>query len=94
MRKKFSVVFLMLSILALVPAISIQAESQPIGYMDLYLILEMEETWKGTTELVTWEGTIEFEGASKALYMRFFFIGTGIPRDLPTGSASHFGEIW
>jgi hypothetical protein len=94
MKRKLTLTILIVSILAAIPAISTQAKDNLIGNMDLYLILEQEENWKGTTALVTWEGTIELEGSPTPFYMRFFLIGTGIPRDNATGRASHFGEIW
>jgi hypothetical protein len=90
MRKKLSVLFLTVAILVLIPTISVSAKKPFIGDMNL--------DWVGVGHsqgFLTWEGIIEFrdfEGGP--FYMRFFFVDTGIPRQDPTGSAGHFGEIW
>ena len=91
MRKKFSLVLLIVTLLTIVPVSSVNAKKPIRGQMTLYLILEMQETYTGMEELVTWEGTIEFESE---YYMRFFFIGPGKPGNPEPGKASHFGEIW
>ncbi len=93
MRKKLSVLFLLVSILTLLPVLSVGAKKPLRGQMDLFLVLEMDKpySYPEGEELVTWEGTIEFDNI---YYMRFFFIGPGKPGNPEPGKASHFGEIW
>ncbi|MFX1286817.1 MAG: hypothetical protein ACFFB5_24475 [Promethearchaeota archaeon] len=97
MRKKLSVLFLVVFILGLLPVLSVSAKKPLIGHMELSLVLDITQTpysyppGPPGTYLVTWEGKITFEDD---YYMRFFLVGTGKPGNPETGKASHFGEIW
>jgi hypothetical protein len=91
MRKKISILLLVFSILTIFPVVSVTAKNPLYGDMDLKLLLEPHETNSAWT--ITWVGTITFEEKGP-FDMRFILIGTGIPREGPTGKATHFGEIW
>ncbi len=94
MRKKLSILFLFVSVLTLVPVVSVSAEKPHlIGIMDLTLKFEELPAPYPSEWVVTWQGHIDF-GPGKVYGMRFILIGTGIPREDPTGKAGHFGEIW
>ena len=98
MRKKLSVLFLVVSILVLLPVLSVNAKKPLIGHMELSLVLDITQIPYSypppdpeNPYLVTWEGKITFEAE---YYMRFFLVGTVKPGNPETGKAMHFGEIW
>ncbi|MFW9779687.1 MAG: hypothetical protein ACFFE8_12605 [Candidatus Heimdallarchaeota archaeon] len=91
MRKKLSALFLVVSILALVPVVSTSAKRPLVGTMDLQFNLG----WPGPqqTTIPDWIGNIEI--GENAYGMAFFAIGTGRPFEVQNeGSAYFFEEIW
>jgi hypothetical protein len=90
MRKKLSAVILVVSLLTLVPTLTVSAKKPLIGTMDLQFNL----AWPGPQDVIPdWVGTVIIDDVEYG--MVFFAIGTGKPfeTDRP-GSAFFFGEIY
>jgi hypothetical protein len=81
MRKKISLVFLMVSILTLVPVMSVSAVQNLRTTMTLEFY-GVNPIWRGTVS-----GDING-------YMDFTNIGTGKSGNQAPGHTIHFGEIW
>ncbi|MFX0182296.1 MAG: hypothetical protein ACFE95_04355 [Candidatus Hodarchaeota archaeon] len=91
MKKKLSVLFLMVSFLVLIPALSVSANTPLYGTMDLQFNLG----WPGPPQTVIpdWVGTITIDGEEYG--MAFFAIGTGKPfGEQNEGSPHFFVEVW
>ena len=86
MRKKLSVLFLMVSILVLIPTSSVSAKKPLIGAMDL----QFDRNWFShpTPEHPDWVGTITID---KVTYgMAFFVYGSGKPFSEDPNLKVHF----
>jgi len=91
MRKKLSVLLLLVFTLSLVVPIGLVSAKKPlIGDMDLQFNLD----WPGPQTIIPeWVGTITINGEEYG--MAFFNIGTGKPFDLQNnGSPLFFEEVW
>ncbi len=95
MKKKLLTVLLVVSILTLLPVISVQAK-KPLGTMDL----TYNQAWLKPQPLIPdWVGTITFDidndGIGEEYGMLFFAIGSGKEfDDFLKGKVHFFEEIW
>ncbi|MEA3509946.1 MAG: hypothetical protein U9R51_00785 [Actinomycetota bacterium] len=90
MRRKLSVVLVMIVVLSLAAIAPVNAKAPLVGEMDL----EFNLAWPGPQDVVPdWVGTVTFDGDEFGI--AFFLLGTGKPFEVdPPGQAGFFGEIW